>query len=94
MDLQTQQRDAFEKSDAFFVTTLQGWVYKTHEMHDDRLIFFVTTLQGWAYKTQKRDACEQSDAFFVTTLQGWVYKTQQTREMMRCVAFLGCYDLL
>ena len=38
-------RDACEQSDAFFVTILQGWVYKTQptcEMHwcmDDRLMF-------------------------------------------------------
>ena len=38
----TKMRDACEQSDAFFVTTLQGRVYKaqqTREMHhDDRLI--------------------------------------------------------
>ena len=38
----TNMRDACEKSDAFFVTILQGWVYKTQqtcEMHHDRLMF-------------------------------------------------------
>ena len=47
----------FIASDVFFVTTLQGWVYKTQqtrEMHwwsSD--VFFVTILQGWVYKTQQ-----------------------------------------
>jgi hypothetical protein len=51
----TNKRDACEQSDAFFVTILQGWAYKTQptremEACEQSDAFFVTTLQGWVYK--------------------------------------------
>ncbi len=41
-------------SDVFFVTTLQGWVYKTrqHERDARESNQMFSILQGWAYKTQ------------------------------------------
>ena len=74
-------RDALMISDVFFVTILQGWVYKTHqtcEMHaSNQTLFFVTTLQGWAYKHNKHARCiDDRLIFFVTILQVWAYKTQ------------------
>ena len=56
----SRMRCASDQSDACFVTTLQGWVYKTqkkckmHGWSSDG--FFVTRLQGWAYKTQQTSA--------------------------------------
>ena len=50
----TNTRDACEQSDVFFVTTLQGWVYKTQPtVSKTRDVFFVTTLHGWVYTTQQ-----------------------------------------
>ena len=88
----TNTRDACEHSDAFFVTILQGWVYKTQPTCERcmRAIrrFLCNNIARMGlqntftkHNQHARDACEQSDAFFVTTLQGWVYKTQPTFEM-------------
>ena len=86
----TNMRDASWSSDVFFVTILQGWVYKTQqtrEMHwwssDWYFLCNITARMGLQRTTNMRDACEQSDAVFVTILQGWVYKTLPTYE--RCI---------
>ena len=56
---QHNNMSAWWSSDVFFVTILQGLVYKTqptqqHERDacEQSDVFFVTMLQGWAYKTQ------------------------------------------
>ena len=72
----------------FFVTTLQGWVYKTRVMHaSNQTRFFVTILQGWAYKTQHmRDACEQSDAFLCNNIARMgLQNTKNTRDALMIV---------
>ena len=41
-------------SDVFFVTILQGWVYKMRDACEQSDAC-LTQLQGWAYNTQQRD---------------------------------------
>ena len=73
-------------SDVFFVTILQGWVYKTQQScisHDDRSsdVFFVAILQGCVYKTQPTHRSHASNNIARMGLQN----TTNTRDALMIV---------
>ena len=90
----TNTRDACEQSDAFFVTILQGWVYKTQqtrEMHASNHTLFCNNIarMGLQNTANTREIhWWSSEVFFVTILQGWVYKTQKHSACDQSTRFL------
>ena len=74
-------RDASWSAAVFFVTTLQGWAYKTQQTRKMHCKDGLT-------KHNKHARCIDDSVFFVRTLQEWVYKHRTTRCMRAIRRFL------